>query len=125
MLKSRFEKRNLYIEGWYELDGNKLVEETREDFVFEDPRESFPIQRSGLVDYMYRWDKWTRLEGARNEWRLDHEVRQDKDGILIDWEWWELVGTPICGMAFVKTSDLGVYLEKITYFDRLKYQTNN
>ncbi|WP_423910266.1 hypothetical protein [Candidatus Spongiihabitans sp.] len=77
-----------------------------------------PVNREGMVDYMLQWDKWTRVDGATNQWILEHEVRADNNGIITDWEWWELVGTDICGMAFVKTSDCGVFLEGITYFDR-------
>ena len=67
---------------------------------------------------MHRWDSWTRKAGANNQWILEEEVRQDKNGILTDWEWWGLVGTEIFGMALIKTRDEGVFLERITYFDR-------
>ena len=59
--------------------------------------------------------------GSTNEWTLANEIRQDNKGVLIDWEWWELDNTPLCGMAFVKTRDDGVFMEKITYFDRAVY----
>jgi len=71
-----------------------------------------------LAQYMVRWDTQTRLLGATNEWNLSDEARQDNNGILTDWEWWELKGTEVCGMAMVKTRDDGVFLERITYFDR-------
>ena len=67
---------------------------------------------------MQRWDKRTRDAGATNHWLLSNEVREDKDNIITDWEWWELVGTKMCGMAFIKTGNSGVFLERITYFDR-------
>ena len=105
------------------MDEQKLISSTTEAFVFEDPREPGPITRHELGNYMRRWDVWTRSEGASNLWKLDYEVRQDKDGFLTDWEWWELAGTDICGMAFVVTSDMGVVVEKITYFDRKVYST--
>lgn len=117
-MADRFALRELYIQGWYELDGDKLLAATTPDFVFEDPREPGPVGRDDLVDYMHRWDARTRAVGSTNQWRLDHEVRQDRDGVITDWEWWELLGTPIRGMAFVKTRDEGVFLEVITYFDR-------
>jgi hypothetical protein len=124
-MSDRFELRNRYIEGWYEMDGEKLLSTTTENFIFEDPAESAPVPKNDLVAYMHRWDERTRLCGATNHWILENEVRQDRGGVLIDWEWWELVGSDICGMAFVKTSDTGVYIEKITYFDRKLRQCNH
>ena len=114
---NRFDFRQRYVEGWYEVNGEKLVSACAEKFRFNDPRESQPIDKSGLVDYMHRWNQWTSALGATNAWNLKHEVRQDKDGLLTDWEWWELVDTSLCGMAIVQTSDAGVLFETITYFD--------
>lgn len=120
-MTNRHNHRNRYIEGWYELNGEKLLASVVSSFVFEDPREAHPINKEGLVDYMYRWNQWTSRLGASNQWQLQHEVRQDKDGIITDWEWWQLLDTPLCGMALVLTSDAGVLTEKITYFDRAKH----
>ena len=117
-MTTRFELRKRYIEGWYELDADKLMSSTSQDFIFDDPAESEPVSRELLPDYMIRWDKRTRSLGATNVWNLSDEVRQDSDGILTDWEWWELVGTDLRGMAIVKTRDDGVFFERITYFDR-------
>ena len=117
-MPDRFELRELYIQGWYELDANKLIQAVTDDFLFDDPAEPAPIGKPDLGDYMRRWDVRTRRLGADNLWILADEVRQDRDGILTDWEWWELPGSPLKGMALVKTSDQGVLLERITYFDR-------
>ena len=117
-MTTRFELRTRYIEGWYELDADKLMSSTSQDFIFDDPAEPEPVIRELLPDYMIRWDKRTRSLGATNVWNLSDEVRQDSDGILTDWEWWELVGTDLRGMAIVKTRDDGVFFERITYFDR-------
>ena len=117
-MPDRFELRDLYIQGWYELDANKLIQAVTDDFLFDDPAEPAPIGTADLGDYMRRWDVRTRRLGADNLWILADEVRQDRDGILTDWEWWELPGSPLKGMALVKTSDQGVLLERITYFDR-------
>ena len=105
-MTTRFELRARYIEGWYELDADKLVSATSYDFMFDDPAELAPVNRESLAEYMIRWDKRTRLLGATNEWDLSDGVRQDKDG------------TELCGMAIVKTRDDGVFFERITYFDR-------
>jgi|TARA_B110000438_G_C15690601_1_gene596593 hypothetical protein len=117
-MTARFELRARYIKGWYELDGEKLVSAASSDFIFDDPAEAFPVNKESLAQYMVRWDARTRLLGATNVWSLSDEVRQDNNGILTDWEWWELKGTELCGMAIVKTRDDGVFLERITYFDR-------
>ena len=117
-MPDRFELRELYIQGWYELDADKLIQAVTDDFLFEDPAEPGPIRKADLGDYMRRWDARTRRLGADNHWILADEVRQDCDGILTDWEWWELPGSPLKGMALVKTNDQGVLLERITYFDR-------
>lgn len=117
-MTTRFELRTRYIEGWYELDADKLISSTSYDFLFDDPAEPKPVNRESLPEYMIRWDKRTRLLGATNIWNLSDEVRQDSNGILTDWEWWELVGTDLCGTAIVKTRDDGVFFERITYFDR-------
>jgi len=111
----RHDLRALYITGWYERDVDKLLATTADDFVFDDPAEPAPITRSGLAAYMQRWLART---GGENNWRLTHEVRQDKDGVLTDWEWWEVLGTDMEGTAVVMTGDQGVQLERITYFKR-------
>jgi hypothetical protein len=117
-MSKRVELRARYMDGWYEMDAEKLVSATTLNFIFDDPAEPAPVDREGLPAYMIRWDKRTRLYGATNQWILRDEVRQDQNDIITDWEWWELVGSKLCGMAVVKTSDVGVFLERITYFDR-------
>ncbi len=117
-MSKRAELRARYLQGWYDLNAAELLAATVEDFVFEDPAEPEAVTRDMLPDYMLRWDKWTRALGADNSWTLKNEVREDRDGILTDWEWWELKGTEIYGTAIVLTSDEGVLSELITYFDR-------
>ena len=106
------------MEGWYEMDIDKLMSSTADSFVFDDPAEPKPVTRSALSAYMLRWDQRVREMGGANEWRLTHEVRQDTDGLLTDWEWWQIVGTDLQGSAVIVTSDQGVLLERITYFKR-------
>ena len=118
-MPNRFELRDLYIQGWYELDAGKLLDSVTDDFVFDDPAEPCPVGKTELGAYMRRWDARTRSLGADNRWILTDEVRRDRDGILTDWEWWELLGSPLKGMGLIKTNDRGVFLERITYFDRV------
>ncbi len=116
---SRVALRARYIQGWYEMDGEKLVSACAENFIFDDPAEPQPVARDGLIDYMHRWSQRTQNgAGSGNQWKLAHEVRQDSGDLLTDWEWWEVIGTRFRGMALVITSDQGVLLERITYFDR-------
>lgn len=117
-MSKRVELRSLYIRGWYELDAEKLLSSTTKNFIFDDPFEAQPIHRDELVNYIYRWGERTRAAGSSNQWILSDEIRQDKHGVLTDWEWWELTGTDLQGSALIKTTDEGVYLERITYFDR-------
>lgn len=116
--RQRIELRESYLEGWYQMDADRLVAACAAEFIFDDPAEAEPVTRDQLPAYMQRWDARTRALGGDNQWRLTHEVREDKDGILIHWEWWELLDTPLQGAAIVLTGDEGVILERITYFDR-------
>ena len=117
-MTKRVEFRARYIQGWYDLNADELLATTAEEFIFDDPAEPAPVTRAMLEGYVRRWGSRTRALGSTNEWILNHELREDKNGILTDWEWWELVGSGLCGMAIVQTSDQGVILERITYFDR-------
>lgn len=117
-MSKRLELRELYMQGWYQLDAELLLSTTAESFIFDDPFEPEPVKREMLVGYMHRWDQRMRASGGDNQWVLTHQTRQDRDAILIDWEWWEVSGTSLQGAAVVLTSDAGVLLERITYFDR-------
>jgi len=61
--------------------------------------------------------RWLERVGGHNDWRLTHEVRIERDGILTDWEWWELPGAGMSGAAVITVGDAGVLLEQITYFE--------
>ncbi len=114
-MAKRHELRSLYIEGWYESDIQKLMAAITSDFRFDDPAEAAPVTKLDLPDYMKRWNE---RAGQDQKWTLTHEVREDNNGILTDWEWWELANTELQGAAMVVTSDKGVSLERITYFQR-------
>lgn len=82
-------------------------------FQFNDPAEPAPGARDGLAACTTRWDGHP---GGPDDWILQDEVRQAKDGILTDWMWWAVVGTDLTGAALVMTSHEGVFLERITHF---------
>lgn len=100
------------------MNAGILLAATATDFVFDDPAEPGPVTRDTLAAYMKRWDQRTRAMGADNQWILTHQMRLDKDGVLTDWLWWEVVATPMQGAAVVLTGNDGVMLERIAYFDR-------
>ena len=110
--------RAQYIEGWYQLDAEALVSAVTDDFVFDDPAEPALVTKEMLPDYMRRWDARMKKLGGDNKWLLTDEVREDKDGVLTDWETWEVLDTNMRGMAVVKTRDDGVFLERVSYIPR-------
>ena len=114
----RIELRESYMQGWYQMDIEMLLASTASGFIFDDPAEPESITRATLPAYMQRWDKRARALGGNNQWRLTHESRIDENGILTDWEWWEVIDCGLQGAALVLTGDTGVLLERITYFDR-------
>ncbi len=114
----RIELRESYMQGWYQMDIEMLLASTASGFIFDDPAEPESITRATLPAYMQRWDKRARALGGNNQWRLTHESRIDENGILTDWEWWEVIDSGLQGAALVLTGNTGVLLERITYFDR-------
>ena len=119
-MSKRIKLRERYIEAWYELDAEKLISSVSDDFIFDDPAEPQPATKQTLAAYMASWQRRANAAGSTNQWILSDQLREDKNGILTDWEWWEIVNTDLCGSALIKTSDQGVFLERITYFDRSK-----
>jgi len=117
-MSKRVEFRERYLQGWYRMDAELLLSSVTPDFIFDDPAEPEPVTRAMLVDYMQRWDRRMRDAGGNNQWTLTHEFRRDENSLLIDWEWWQVVGSDLQGAAVVLTSEDGVLLERITYFDR-------
>ena len=117
-MSKRVELRTRYMQAWYDMNIEELLATTSEDFIFDDPAEPQPVTRAMLEAYMHRWNKRTGSLSTEDQWKLTHQLRQDKDGILTDWEWWEVLETGLCGAAIVQTGDKGVLFERITYFDR-------
>jgi hypothetical protein len=121
----RIELRESYMQGWYQMDIEMLLASTAADFIFDDPAEPEAVTRAILPAYMQRWNRRTRALGGNNQWRLTHESRIDKNGILTDWEWWEVIDSGLQGAALVLTGNAGVFLERITYFDRDRRNGHN
>jgi hypothetical protein len=117
-MSKRIELRENYMQGWYQMDSQMLLASTAPEFIFDDPAEPEAVTRAALPAYMQRWEKRTRALGGNNQWRLTHESRIDKNGVLTDWEWWELIDSGLQGAALVLTGNAGVLFERITYFDR-------
>lgn len=115
---TRIELRERYMQGWYQMDLDLLLSTTAPGFVFDDPAEPEAATRDMLASYMQSWDRRMRAAGGNNQWVLTNETRLDREGILTDWEWWQVTGSTLQGAALILTSDEGVYLERITYFDR-------
>lgn len=116
--EQRIALRESYMQGWYQMDLERLLATTSPDFVFDDPAEPAPVARADLAGYMQRWDARMKALGGDNQWQLAHRMRQDENGLLTEWEWWEVLGTGAQGAAVILTGDDGVILERITYFDR-------
>jgi hypothetical protein len=114
----RIALRERYMQGWFDMDAELLISATAPPFIFDDPVEPEPVTREMLTGYMQRWHQRMQAAGGDNDWRLTHETRIDRDGVLIDWEWWEVIGSGLHGAAVILTGNDGVLLERITYFDR-------
>ena len=58
--------------------------------------------------------------GRDPQWVITDAVRQDEDGILTDWEWWEITGTGLSGyghLLIIKHNN--DYLSAYGHNDRL------
>ena len=115
-MSEREQRRARYIDAWYAMDGDGLLANTTDDFVFDDPTEPAPITKNGLVAYMPVWPERLAKMGGSFIFDITDKVIQDKDGMLTEWYWWKLVGVPVVGSALIKTIDAGVQYEGITYY---------
>ncbi len=98
------------------MDAAKILASVTDGFVFDDPAEPEPVTKATIVEYMPVWPKKAEVLGAAFEFDMIDKVVQDKDGVLLEWYWWRLVGTDVEGSAVVKTSDDGVMSERLTYY---------
>ncbi len=98
------------------MDAEKLLSSTTEDFVFDDPADPVPITKANLVRYMPVWPERAKALGGTFEFDITDKVVQDEAGVLLEWYWWRLAGIDVIGSAVIKTSDEGVFSERITYY---------
>jgi hypothetical protein len=115
-MSRRAQLRAQFIEGWETMDAEKLVSAVADDFEFDDPADPAPVTKSTLVDYMPRWSAKAEALGGTFAFDIIDKVVQDKDGVLLEWYWWRLVGTDVEGAAVIKTTDEGVVSERLTYY---------
>ncbi len=81
-MADRFQHRQNYIDGWYELDADKLEASVTEDFFFDDPAMPQLINKASLRQYMHDWDSRVTAAGGTGEWELSDVVNIDDGGIL-------------------------------------------
>ena len=115
-MSPREQHRARYIDGWNTMDAEKLLASTTEDFLFDDPADPAPITKAELVRYMPVWPERAIPLGGAFEFDITDKVVRDEGGILLEWYWWRLTGIDVVGSAVIKTSDHGVFSERITYF---------
>ena len=98
------------------MDGDKLLSSITEDFVFDDPADPAPITKAELLLYMDVWPERAKALGGTFEFHITDKVVRDEAGVLLEWYWWRLRGIEVIGSAVIKTSDEGVFSERIAYY---------
>ncbi len=111
--------RALYGEAWKTMDGEKLISAVADGFVLDDPALPEPVTKANLPEYIASWDERTKAAGATGEMEISDIVAQDKDGVLLEWNWWKFPGTDMEGAGLLKTTDEGVVSERIAYYTAL------
>ena len=115
-MSKRKQLRAQYIEGWEKMDAQMLLSSVSDDFIFDDPAESEAITKAKFESYMPTWPSKARALNAEFAFQITDKVVHDKDGILMEWYWWRLIGTEVEGAAVIKTTDNGVEYEKFAYY---------
>ena len=115
-MSKRAQLRAQYIEGWETMDAKKLVSAVTDSFEFDDPADPEPITKANLAGYMPVWPEKARALGGTFHFEIIDKVVQDKDGVLLEWYWWKLIGTDVEGAAVIKTIDEGVVFERLSYY---------
>lgn len=114
-MSRREDLRAQYIQVRCDMGLERLIGATRLDYQFDEPAERGTVMRESFAGYMQRLH---RHGLGKNTWILEHEVRQDMDGILTGWHCWRVIRTDLTGAAVAKTSGDDVFLERISYFKR-------
>lgn len=115
-MSNRAQLRAQYIEGWETMDAEKLISAVTDTFEFDDPADPEPITKANLVSYMPVWPEKAKALGGTFRFEIIDKVVQDRDGVLLEWYWWKLIGTDVEGAAVIKTIDQGVVLERLSYY---------
>lgn len=87
-----------------------------EGFVFDDPALPAPVTKSTIAGYMSSWEERTRALSGTWGYEKSDEVVQDRDGVLLRWDWWHFPGTGLQGSAVTKITDEGIIYERLAYY---------
>ncbi|MEM7221724.1 MAG: hypothetical protein AAF495_02010 [Pseudomonadota bacterium] len=110
------QKLDLYLQGWEELDADKVIASLDESFTYIDPSMPAPITKDMMRDYMNQWAARSAALGGTGELSLSHTVTQAQEGELLSWTWWSFDGTEVQGAALIKAASSGVLFEKIAFY---------
>ena len=106
-----------YLQGWEELDADKVISSLAEDFHYIDPSMPAPISKAMMRDYMRQWCERTERLGGTGELTVADTVTQETPEELVSWTWWRFDGTEVQGAALIKVGDAGVLMEKIAFYE--------
>jgi hypothetical protein len=119
------ERIKTYLRGWETGDSSLLLSQTVEGFFFDDPNRGI-IARADYEAYVA--EIWEEAREYRGDHQLDHledlsEIlhKEENDGTVSVWFWWEIAGTPIAGSSLVKMNSEGVLSETICYYGQTAY----
>ena len=106
----------VYLEGWEQLDADKVISSLAEAFTYIDPSMPAPITKAMMREYMAQWAERTAALGGTGGLTLADSVTQEQEGDLLSWTWWSFDGTDVEGAALIKVADHGVLFEKIAFY---------
>ena len=114
-----------YLQGWIKGDSALLLAETADGYYFDDPNRG----RIAKTDFEAYVDEIkAEADGFRGDRPFDNfedlseiVTKEQDDGTVTVWFWWEITGTPIEGASLVKVGEAGVLSETICYYGRSDY----